>query len=178
MGNTQIMSTKILWDWAIYWAVPALLFTNNAFTDLRTLKNLFGTDNSVGHKFRKLHAQMQKLFLDWLPYDNEIFERKFVDPIDLSYMLEFQTTITTQHGDKLLEKVADNISILEKVAAEIFRRVSNVAKGTSLDMAVNPYTMDLENPMPESNEALNVPREEKIIKDVDVLWFYGVKETA
>jgi flavin-dependent dehydrogenase len=178
MGNAQVMSTKILWDWAIYWAVPALLFTNNAFTDLRTLKNLFASENALGHKFRKLHEQMQKLFMDWQPYDNEIFERKFVDPIDLSYMLDFQTNITQQHGDKLLEKIGENISVLEKVAAEIFRRVSHHAKGTSLDMAVNPYTMDLNNPIPETNEALNVPRDEKIMKDVDVLWFYGEVEMA
>jgi len=178
MGSAQIMTAKILWDWAIYWAVPALLFTNNAFTDLRMLKNLFASENALGHKFRKLHEQMQKLFLAWLPFENQIFERKFVDPIDLSYMLDFQTTITTQHGDKLLDKVGENIAILEKVAAEIFRRVSHQAKGTSLDMAVNPYTMDLNNPMPEHNEGLNVPRDEKIIKDVDVLWFYGQKQTA
>ena len=178
MGNAQIMSTKILWDWAIYWAVPALLFTNNAFTDLRMLKNLFTSENALGQKFRKLHEQMQKLFMDWQKYDTEIFERKFVDPIDLSYMLDFQTNITKQHGDKLLDKVGENIAILEKVAAEIFRRVSNHAKGTSLDMAVNPYTMSLENPLPDSNEALNIPRDEKIIKDVDVLWFYGEKVMA
>ena len=178
MGNAQVMSTKILWDWAIYWAVPALLFTNNAFTDLRMLKNLFGNENGLGHKFRKIHEQMQKLFMDWQKYDTEIFEHKFVDPIDLSYMLDFQTNITKQHGDKLLEKVGENIAILEKVAAEIFRRVSNHAKGTSLDMAVNPYTMDLENPMPAHNEALNVPRDEKIIKDVDVFWFYREKQLA
>ncbi len=178
MGNAQVMSTKILWDWAIYWAVPALLFTNNAFTDLRTLKNLFGNENALGHKFRKIHEQMQKLFMDWQPFDTEIFENKFVDPIDLSYMLDFQTNITQQHGDKLLEKIGENISVLEKVAAEIFRRVSHHAKGTSLDMAVNPYTMSLENPVSDSNEALNVPRDEKIIKDVDVLWFYGETQPA
>ena len=178
MGNAQVMSTKILWDWAIYWAVPALLFTNNAFTDLRMLKNLFTSENALGQKFRKLHEQMQKLFMDWQKYDTEIFERKFIDPIDLSYMLDFQTNITKQHGDKLLDKVGENIAILEKVAAEIFRRVSNHGKGTSLDMAVNPYTMSLENPLPDSNEALNIPRDEKIIKDVDVLWFYGERVMA
>ena len=116
--------------------------------------------------------------MDWQKYDTEIFEHKFVDPIDLSYMLDFQTNITKQHGDKLLDKVGENIAILEKVAAEIFRRVSNHAKGTSLDMAVNPYTMDLENPVPESSEAFNIPRDEKIIKDVDVLWFYGETQPA
>jgi hypothetical protein len=121
---------------------------------------------------------MQKLFLDWAPYDTEIFERKFVDPIDLSYMLDFQSNINTQYGDKLLEQIATNIGILEKVAAEIFRRVSHHAKGTPLDMAVNPYTMDLENPLPAHNDDLNIPRDEKIIRDVDTLWFYSIAQPA
>ena len=115
--------------------------------------------------------------MDWQPFDTEIFEHKFVDPIDLSYMLDFQTNITVQHGDKLLEKIGENMAVLEKVAAEIFRRVSHHAKGTPLDMPVNPYTMDLNNPVPAPNEA-NVPRDEKIIKDVDVLWFYGEQQLA
>lgn len=178
MGKAQIMTAKILWDWAIYWAVPSLLFTNKAFTDLRMLQKLFSSPDSLGQKFGKLHERMQKLFLDWAPYDTQIFENRFVDPIDLSYMLDFQTKITEQHGDNLVEKIADNMSILEKVAAEIFRRVSHQAKGTSIDMAVNPYTMDLENPVPGSNDSLNIPRDEKIIRDIDVLWFYGQTVSA
>ena len=178
MGQAQIMTAKILWDWAIYWAVPALLFTNKAFTDLRMLQKLFSTPDSWGQKFGKLHDRMQKLFLDWSPYDTEIFERKFVDPVDLSYMLDFQTTITQQHGDQLIAKVGDNMAILEQVAAEIFRRVSHQAKGTPLDMAVNPYTMDLENPVPAHNESFNVPRNEKIIRDIEAMWFYKEKQPA
>ncbi|HRG87473.1 MAG TPA: FAD-dependent monooxygenase [Chitinophagales bacterium] len=175
MGNAQVMSTKILWDWAIYWAVPCLLFTNKAFTDLRMLKQLFTTPTAWGQKFRTLHNQMQKLFMDWQPYDTQIFERKFVDPVDLSYMLEFQSNINTQYGDKLIDQIAANMGILEKAAAEIFRRVSHHAKGTPLDMPVDPYTMDLENPQPVE-EGKNIPRDEKIIRDIDVLWFYPMEE--
>ena len=65
---------------------------------------------------------MQQLFSDWGPHDNEIFSNKFVDPVDLKYMLEFQTAINQQHGDKLLEQIAKNMSILERAAAELFRR--------------------------------------------------------
>jgi flavin-dependent dehydrogenase len=171
MGQAQIMSTKILWDWAIYWAVPALLFTNNAFTDLQMLKKLFTSPEALGQKFRRLHNQMQKLFTDWSPYDDETYSPRFVDPIDLSYMLDFQTNINKKLGDNLLEQVGKNMSILEKVAAEIFRRVSHKVKGTAIDMAVNPYTMDLENTVAEVAAAMNVPREEAIIKDIDVTWF-------
>lgn len=182
MGNAQTMSSKILWDWAIYWAVPAVLFTNKAFTDLQMLKKLFSTPDSLGQKFRMLHNQMQQLFSDWGPHDNEIFSNKFVDPVDLKYMLEFQTAINQQHGDKLLEQIAKNMSILERAAAELFRRVSHEVKGTPLDMKVDPYTMrlDAENkmPIPEPDESKCAPRDEAIIRDIDALWFYGEKQPA
>lgn len=180
MGNTQIMTAKILWDWAIYWAVPALLFTNKAFTDLQMLKALFTKPESLGNRFRRLHNQVQKLFIDWAPYDNEIFSNKFVDPVDLNYMLEFQKGITKQHGDKLLDQVAMNMSTLEKVAAELFRHVSAEVKGTPKDMPVNPYTMDLTKDMtvPHAADPDVIAQDENIRRDIDVLWFYGKTQPA
>ncbi|MBK7433961.1 MAG: FAD-dependent monooxygenase [Chitinophagaceae bacterium] len=53
MGQTQIMVMKIFWDWATYWGVPTLLFTNNGFTNLPVVKALVrfsertGPENSV-----------------------------------------------------------------------------------------------------------------------------------
>jgi hypothetical protein len=38
--------------------------------------------------------------------------------------------------------------------------------------------MDLENPMPAHSDELNIPRDEKIIRDVDTMWFYMVPQTA
>ncbi len=179
MGSSQIMVTKILWDWAVYWSIPAILFSNNALTDLSVLKLLFTSMDGLGSKFKKLHEQMQKLFVAWGKYDNnQIFERKFIDPLELSYLLDFQTNVSTQYGDKLVERATHNIEILEKVAAEIFRRVSHFAKGTPLDMAVNPYTMDLDTPVPMHNEAFNIPRDEQIMRDIDKLWLYGKEQTA
>jgi hypothetical protein len=183
MGKTQIMTAKILWDWAIYWAVPALMFTNKAFTDLQMLKKLFVAQNSLGQRFRNLHNQVQQLFLDWAPYDNEIFTDKYIDPVDLSYMLEFQTNIPKQHeGDALLTQISTNMEILEQVAVELFRRVSTQVKGASPDLKVNPYTMvlDAENKLnlPEPTAETIVEPSEAIKGDVDVMWFYEKLVTA
>jgi flavin-dependent dehydrogenase len=177
MGKTQIMTTKILWDWAIYWSVPSLMFTNNAFTDLQMLKKLFVAPDSLGKRFRKLHEQVQQLFLDWMPYDNEIFSNKYIDPVDLSYMLKFQTSILNQHeGDELIEQISKNMEVLEQVAVELFRRVSAQVKGTPLNIKVNPYTMvlDAENKLnlPEATDETCVEPNEDIKQDIDTIWFY------
>ena len=182
MGNSQIMVNKIFWDWGLYWAVPCVLFTNNAFTDLRLLKQLFAAPDSLGQKFGKLHERMQQLFLDWLPYENEIFERKYIDPFDLKVLQDFQRNIDTQYGDKLVEQIAHNISLLEKIAAEIFRKVSAQVKGTPEDMPVNPYTMSLNGDYKDEAGMVpptyNVPPDAAIRKDVETMWFYGHKETV
>ena len=179
MGSTQIMVVKIFWDWAVYWSVLALLFTNNAFTDLKLLKELFANENGLGRKFTKLHIVMQNFFIQWKPYDTEIFSDRYIDPFDLDFLKKFQQGIDEQHGspDKLVKKVAENLSILEQVAAEIFRLVSNHAKGTPLNMKVDPYTIDLEGITDITGDKA-LPYSEAIAKDVKVMWFYKQKELA
>jgi hypothetical protein len=172
MGNTQIMVFKIFWDWAIYWAVPCLLFTNKGFTDLKILKELFVSENSLGRKFGDLNKRVQDLFIEWQPFENEIFSNRYIDPLDLDYLKAFQQGLETQHSQvELLQKLRMNVNILEQVAAEMFRLVSHQVKGTPDDLKVNPYTMTLNGETDtHSPEALPVNKEIK--KEVEKMWFY------
>jgi flavin-dependent dehydrogenase len=172
MGNTQIMVFKIFWDWAIYWSVPCLLFTNKGFTDLKLLKELFVSENSLGRKFGDLNKRVQDLFLEWQPFENEIFSHKYIDPLDLEYLKAFQQGLETKHTPvELLQKLRVNVNILEQVAAEMFRLVSQQVKGTPEDMKVNPYTMSLNGETDiSSSEAIPVNKEIK--KEVEKMWFY------
>ncbi len=173
MGNSQIMVIKIFWDWAIYWSVPCVLFTNKGFTDLKVLKELFATETSLGRKFANLNKRMQDLFIEWLPYENQVFTHRYIDPFDIEYLQEFQQGIETQYSTvDLLNKIAANIKILEQVAAEVFRLISNQAKGTPFDMKVNPYTMSLTETVDTSSE-LAIPLDSAIAENVKVMWFYN-----
>lgn len=183
MGNTQIMVVKIFWDWATYWSVPALLFTNRAFTDLKMLKELFSTAAGLGRKFGELNKRMQDLFLEWGPHDTEIFSDRYIDPFDLNLLQKFQQGIDVQHEPgKLIEKIKENMDILEKLAAEIFRQVSAQVKNTPLDMPVDPYTicLDAENKMQTNGMEHSNGRgvDADIRRDVEVMWFYKKKQLA
>lgn len=183
MGNTQIMVVKIFWDWATYWSVPALLFTNRAFTDLKMLKELFSTAAGLGRKFGELNKRMQDLFLEWGPHDTEIFSDRYIDPFDLNLLQKFQQGIDVQHEPgKLIEKIKENMDILEKLAAEIFRQVSAQVKNTPLDMPVDPYTicLDAENKMQSNGMEHSSGRgvDADIRRDVEVMWFYKKKQLA
>ncbi len=177
MGSAQIMVMKIFWDWAVYWAIPCVLFVNNAFTDLRLLRDLFASQNSLGRKFAELHKRMQDFFLEWLPYENRIFEHRYIDPFDLKLLREFQSAITVDIETKsLMEQIAINLNKLEQMAVAIFRLVSSEVKGTSPDIKVNPYTITLNGEVDTTSDKAIAPSPE-ITKDVEVMWFYEKKET-
>ncbi len=177
MGNTQIMVIKIFWDWATYWAVPAHLFANKAFTNLRILKDLFAAQNSLGRKFGRLNKIMQDLFLEWLPFENQVFSNRYIDPFDLAVLRKFQEEIEIQREPReMIMQIDTNMKILEELAVAIFRLVSANVNGTDPGIKVNPYTINLgkkENAMEldtESGEA--IAPGDAISKDVDVMWFY------
>ena len=156
--------------------MPCVLFTNKGYTDLKLLKDLFVSENGIGTKFQQLNKIMQDLFLQWLPHEKATFENRYIDPFDLMYMREFQEGIEFQHGSskKLLEKITSNMGMIENIAAEMFRYISNQVKDTPMDMKVNPYTISLINEVDTTSvNALSV--NEAIKKDVDVMWFYNKK---
>ena len=179
MGNAQIMVMKIFWDWATYWSIPTLIFTNKGFTNLKVLKELFSSAQGLGRKFGMLNKQMQDLFLEWLPYEQEIFENRYIDPYDLGYMREFQLGIDKSYspGDLIL-KVESNLKILEQVASAMFRLISSKVNGTPADMKVDPYHISLKN-LPEKIESEDSDRiDPAISKDVGLMWFHAKKEMA
>ena len=181
MGKTQIMVIKIFWDWATYWAVPTLLFTNDGFTNLPVVKALFVSPKGLGRKFGELNTRMQNMFLDWAKYENKIFEHRYIDPYDLQYMRDFQLGLDVQYEPAaLLEKIAENMKKLEIIASTIFRLVSTEIKNTPPDMKVDPYQIDLNEDITgkqiETEDPENI--DPAISKDVDLMWFYEKKEMA
>jgi len=77
----------------------------------------------------------------------------------------------------LITKVEENLEKLEKIAAEIFRLISNQVHGTPMDIPVDPYTMQL---FPEENQSLktSIAPDKEMNEQVRVMWFYPVKETV
>jgi hypothetical protein len=69
------------------------------------------------------------------------------------------------------------MNTLEKIAAEVFRHVSNQVNGTSLGMKVNPYTISLTEKVDITSDKAIAP-DVSIKKDVETMWFYEKKELA
>jgi len=170
-GSTQTMVLKIFWDWAIYWSVPTLIFTNELLTNLMVLKNLFSQEDGAGQRFGRLNNRFQTLLTEWVKYDTEPFSEIYIDPFDISYLREFHIGLDERYSPReLVAKINDNMTKLEEIASQVFRLMSQKVYGTDMNLKVDPYTMSLEQ-KPESIENGVIARLD-IVEDVVNMWFY------
>src|SRR5262249_6782088 len=61
MGNAQVMTAKLVWDTAAYWAVLALLFFHDKLCDLEFMHSI----HSHLLRFARLNLHMQMFFREW-----------------------------------------------------------------------------------------------------------------
>ena len=170
-GKTQTMVLKIFWDWATYWSVPTLLFTNNGYTNISVLRKLFSAEGCIGQQFGLLNKQMQMLFLEWAEYDTESFSNLYIDPFDIGYLRGFHKGIDEKLDPRsLINKIHENVSILELIASEVFRFMANKVYGTPMNTSVDPYTMSLKVKPKNFQNSDNI--NEEIRSSVRIMWFY------
>ena len=170
-GLTQTMVLKIYWDWLVYWAVPALLFTNNSFTNISVLKELFSSEKKIGQKFGQLNLRMQQIFIEWSAHDTATISDQYIDLFDSVNILAFHKGIEERYTPEgLIEKIHANVNLLENIASEIFRLMSTHIYSTSSDLKVNPYQMSL---LEKPSDSIDGNISDSIIKeDVKMMWLY------
>jgi flavin-dependent dehydrogenase len=174
-GLTQTMVLKIFWDWATYWSVPTLLFTNEGYTNMLVLRDLFATEGSIGQQFGLLNGSMQKLFQEWSKYDDGVFKQRYIDPFDIGYLQKFHKGIDDRYNTNgLINKVRENVGVLEEIASEVYLLMSNKIYGTQMDLGVDPYNMSLTSPAVDN--PAGVYSSENIKNEVRVMWFYSFKD--
>ncbi|MFT5248191.1 MAG: flavin-dependent dehydrogenase [Gammaproteobacteria bacterium] len=178
-GNTQVMLTKILWDWTAYWGINCMLFINDGLTDIPLMKSMIAGPKAMLNRYAELSMQMQHLFRDWTPSENGEFSERYIDPFDLDFMRVLQEDIVDKQADMeiLKSKLLANMDMLEVIAAEIFRMISNQVHGTSMDLEVDPYTMSLNKDRElESKNSKLVARDPYITKELGNMWLSPVEE--
>ena len=61
MGNAQVMTAKVAWDNACYWAIPALLFFQRRIAEPEFMASI----DPLMRRFFVLHARMQTFLRAW-----------------------------------------------------------------------------------------------------------------
>ena len=178
-GKTQIMLMKIIWDWATYWAIPNVLFSNKGYINLEVMK-LYSSSGGVGHRFATLNNNMQQLFVVWAQQYNESISDRQLNVFDVACLKRLQSEIGKQYDqDELISKIESNLTMLELISAEIFRKVSHQLHATPRDMNVDPYSMKIDDEISEllkkSGTANAFIVDESIRTEIDKMWFSKIK---
>lgn len=180
-GRTQTMVAKIFWDWGAYWSINTLLFVNNGLTNITLLRRISAGPTSLLQRYGELSRRMQDLLSEFGAYDNADITNRYTDPFDLAFLRRFQEDIVEKQveTDVLLNKLHENMKVLEKIAAETYRLVSHQAFGTSLEMDVDPYTMTLNpNKKLESVNSIVVEWDDFVADEMRHMWLYSLPEKA
>lgn len=178
-GKTQIMLMKLIWDWASYWAMPNLLFSNKGYINLDVMK-FYASTNGIGHRFALLNENIQLLFRSWGEYETEPVCDHQLNVFDLAFLKRLQSEIGEQYNrEDLVSKMESNMRLLEKIVAEIFRKVSNLIQGTPPDMDVDPYKINLESQADGTHMTTGgpnaLPVDHAVRADIEKMWFQKVK---
>lgn len=114
MGNAQVMTAKIVWDFAWYWATLALLiFHPKQLADLDFMLSI----KEQLLRFQRLHAEMQDFFRQWASQEQPESSNCYVDYAKIQLMYQLHCDLAAGlTGPALKEQITENLSLLEKAA--------------------------------------------------------------
>ena len=151
MGNAQIMVAKVIWDTAVYWAIPGLLYFHDKF-------RIFGDTPGIAMNFLRfsiLSEHIQKFFRDWLVIARPDMTDVFIKYYDFDFMSKLHVGMTAELPDtKFEDQFAANIRFIERLAGRLVSTViqtysDDLADGTVLrqvqDWQDDPFLTDLIN---------------------------------
>lgn len=123
MGNPQVIMAKIVWDWAIYWGLTALLFfQGNKLFDWSLISAL-GNDLQ---RFNQLNNDMQVLFREWDTIENREWENYFVSLLEIKFLRQLHIRLNVPLSmEELKIQVRNNIALLECIAKEFAAQVKH-----------------------------------------------------
>ena len=149
-GNPRIMALKFVWDYAIYWGFPALLYFNDKLTDVSFIQSL-----SKGiQEMRDMNLQMQEFFRAWYEIEKTGHaDAAFVDQNEIDVMTRMNRELKEMLSDADLRKrFFGNVEICKNLMAEMMQRV----KQYQPDVEIADVAESKENYLDRTFETLNI----------------------
>ncbi len=126
MGNAQVMTVKVAWDNACYWAISALLFFRRKYRDMAYMQQLEG----LLTRFFFLHARMQARLKHWSDADQASYGYQQMSLLDMPYLHRIQGELADDIDDATLTaRLHANFAELERYAEVILQ----MAGGRTID---------------------------------------------
>ena len=115
MGNAQVMTAKVSWDNATYWAISALLFFQQRYRRPEFIASI----DTLLRRFFVLHARMQAFFRAWNLADaNATTRPAALNIVDVDFLRRLQADLATPQMDDapLRARLDANLALLEAFA--------------------------------------------------------------
>ena len=126
MGNAQVMTVKVAWDNACYWAISALLYFRRKYRDMAYMQQLEG----LLTRFFFLHARMQAKLKQWSDADQASYGYQQMSLLDMPYLHRLQGQLWDDIDDATLTaRLHENFADLERYAEVILQ----MAAGKTID---------------------------------------------
>ena len=131
-GNPRIMSLKFVWDYAVYWGFPALLYFNQKLTDIGFIQSLGRGIEDI----REMNLKMQEFFRDWHRVDPAVrAQSAFVDQSDIEVMTRLNAELRDPLDDAALKQRFDaNVVLIRELMTEIMDRIKRTQPQLSVDV--------------------------------------------
>ncbi|MBV7340032.1 hypothetical protein KFU94_69865 [Chloroflexi bacterium TSY] len=116
MGNPQVMAAKIVWDWAFYWGITALLFFhNNKRFDLAWSVTI----RDELKQFDILNADMQAFFQQSRYNKTDPGSNNYIDMFSFSFLEDLYYGLEAKWDDDALKRqIRDNLALLTSLATD------------------------------------------------------------
>lgn len=128
MGNARITLAKVIWDTAVYWAVPGLLFFHDA---IRRLADFPSIVNDLA-RFTNASEQVQRFFREWHLVDESIDSDTFVSFYDFHFMKGLHIGMTAGLSDEdLATQFSENVRFIDQISGQMVSRVIEECKANA-----------------------------------------------
>ena len=118
MGNKELMIRKIIWDYATYWSITALMFTHGKICD-----HDFIRDNRMYlHQIDSINQKIQNRFRRQYPVKEERYNNfHYLDTLKIPELGSWQSELLAGFSDiQLKEKIKENVCRLKDIARTMF----------------------------------------------------------
>jgi len=118
MGNPRVMTTKVIWDFSMYWGGVALLFFSDRLCD----EGFVRRTHPIMQRFAALNVRMQALFREWAasPGDDQPRPGAFVDYAELEFLARLNAELKhVCSEDELIARLEANLALAEDLQREI-----------------------------------------------------------
>lgn len=121
MGNTRVMLAKVIWDTAVYWAAPGLLYFHDVLRHLGDRPDIV----TGLARFSAASRDVQRFFREWAAVDDEQRDQApFVRFYDFDFMSRLHIGMTADLTDEDLNtQFAANIRFIEHLSGQLVATV-------------------------------------------------------